>query len=232
MNAPHDPMDLSQLPDRAALTRARAVTRGAFGQADIFRLRDAGGTWVVKDYAARGAFDRWVGRRLIEREARAYERLQGAPGLTDASIRIDRYALATRSVPGRKLNALHGDPAAARSALASLAALLDDWHARGAAHLDLRGLGNVRVLDDGTVRVLDLASAVFWDPEQPGRLARRATEVDRSAWRKWKARLLPEELTDREKRELEADRGRRRWWRFNRRHRAPAQGASSLEPDA
>lgn len=218
-------------PDRRALSAARAVSRGAFGQADIFMLEDAGGTWVIKDFAGHGPIDRFVGRRLIAREAAAYERMRDAPGLAHDWARIDRHAFATRLVPGRKLNALHGDRRAARRALASLAGLLDAWHRVGAAHLDLRGLGNVRVLDDGTVRILDLASAVFWDPSSDSAFARRAREVDRSAWRKWKARLLPDELTEEERRALAADRGRRRWWRFNRRHRIPAPHGRSPESD-
>lgn len=214
-----------QTPTRADITRSTMLEKGKFGKADIFRVEMPDGIWIVKDFAAHTLPERWLGCLMISREWRAYRLLQGVPGIAPAAVRIDSVSLATARVEGQPLTVLKDRPDQAREALQALRDRVESFHALGMAHLDLRGTGNVRIDAAGNVVLLDLASAAFWDPaKKPGRRVNLYRAIDRSACLKWKARLLPDEMTPEEQQRLALHRRVRRYWVFNPRHRrvAPA----------
>jgi RIO-like serine/threonine protein kinase len=212
-----------ELPTRADITRSTILEKGKFGKADILQLEMPGQVWILKDYAAHSFPERCLGRWMIRREWRAYQRLAGAAGIAPAAVRIDAVSLATAEVKGQPLTVTRGRPEEARRALKALRERVEEFHARGMAHLDLRGTGNVRIDDKGNVVLLDLASAAFWNPaSKPTWRTNLYREIDLSALLKWKARLLPEELTPEDRRRLARDRRWRRYWIFNPRHRRPA----------
>ncbi len=174
-------LDRGNLADR---TRA-VLNRGGWGNPDVLLVAAPSGPVVVKDYAPRNAFvRRWLGPWMLQREARAYRRLEGVDaiprllGQLDSAALIFEYRsgiLLSRSLAGRLPPTF----------LSELQHAIAEMHRRGIVHLDLRHRSNILAGDDGRPVVLDFASALR------GRMAVRLFGwLDWRALRKWRARLL------------------------------------------
>lgn len=179
--------------ERRAVAQAtvRVLNRGGWGNADVLLVEGARGPVVVKDFSPRPRMiRRTLGRWLIRREGRAYRRLAGLPGFPRLLGQIDHDAIVLEYRPGTLLSrSLAGR---VRSEfLAELEAVIDSMHARGIVHLDLRHRSNILAGEDGHPVVLDLASALHFDPER--RLGRLGLAlfgwIDRRALAKWRVRL-------------------------------------------
>ena len=119
-------------PDPAPLQVKTGFSRAALR---VERFPD--GEAVVKDFRAKGfVFRKWIGPWLLDREERAYSRLEGVPGFPAWSRRLDRGALAIARVEGavlsREVAEQFGAPLFQR-----LEATVDTMHDRGVLHFDL-----------------------------------------------------------------------------------------------
>ena len=203
----HRTIARAQLRDAPSLTLAA----GRRGKGDVIRYALPQGPVVVKDYAARSIVWRWLGRLQLAREERAYRRLGELSGVPRWIGRIDRDAIAVEAIEGQPLAAHHD-----RGALFSqLQAIVEQLHARGLAHWDLRSERNLLVRNDGGLVVVDFGSA-FDLRRWPASLRRRLQAPDRSALLKWKLRWEVAPLTDEERRSLQRFERWRRFWIFNR----------------
>jgi hypothetical protein len=201
-----------------AAGRASLLRRGRSRKADLLRVETAGGPVVVKDFGGKGLWGRTVGRVQIARETRAYGWLGGMEGIPRFLGRVDAHALALAEVEGRQLAFARDLHPHGPAILARLRALIDRMHARGLAHLDLRGRENVMVRPDGELVVVDLAGAIRL---RPGGFAHRLlfrwlSRADESAFLKWKVLLDPEGLTAGERAFLRRFGRVRSLWLFNR----------------
>ncbi len=144
---------------------------------------------VIKDFGTRPLWVRVLyGRRVLRREARAYERLGGVRGVPRSLGFDGPDALVLELAPGRSLGAF--EPGQVAPALFDdLERVLRDVHARGVAIADLH---RSNVLVDGTVaHVVDFAVARFArDPAHPGWLVRQLQQLDRHAAARLRARYL------------------------------------------
>jgi hypothetical protein len=206
-------------PTRERIAVAPSTLLKAAGRfkADL-RVVDLGGEEVVvKDYAGKGLVARALGRWQIGRECRAYAWAGPQPFLPRLLGRVDGAALALERVRGAQLADVHPRYADKPALLAALRHAIDALHARGIAHLDLRGRENVMVTPEGRVVVLDLGGAVRL---RPGGLAHRLlfpllAAADEAAWIKWKEMVLPGHLSDRERAFDRRFRRLRTLWVFN-----------------
>jgi RIO-like serine/threonine protein kinase len=142
----------------------------------------------VKDFAPRSALVRaTLARWIARREQRAWRALAGHPAVPRWAGAIDALAFAVEHRAGTPLSrsVARETPAAFFS---GLAAAIDEMHARGVVHLDLRHQGNVLVGDDGAPVLIDFGSALVLTPGSlAARLARSLLGwIDRSAVRKWR----------------------------------------------
>jgi hypothetical protein len=215
-NAPNIP---HAVPGRAELQRAerRTIKAGRSTKADLYRVDAAGGPLVIKDFAAKAAWVRWLGRLQIGRECKAYRWLGDQPGVARFRGRIDGHALALEWVDGDLLARATRHPDAP-ALYAKLARVVAGLHGRGLLHLDLRGRQNVMLGRDGEVYVLDLASAICL---RPGGFAARCLApclgwADRAALLKWKTLLRAGPLDPGEASFLRRWRRLRALWLFNR----------------
>lgn len=204
-------------PDLADLP-ATCLVQGRWSKADIHRVRLRGEDLVVKSFARKSAFVRWLGRLQNEREARAYGAVAGITGVPALRGRPDPETLVLEFVEGERLTHIRLEPRSKRPEVERLRRLIEAIHERGVAHLDLRGRDNILIDAAGTVRVIDFAAAHV---APAGSWRRRFVfpllrSIDRSAFLKWKALLTPEDLTDRERRKLRRYRRLRRLWFLNR----------------
>ena len=183
--------------------------RTAAGTRPDLRVLDLGDRkLVVKDFKRSDfLFRLLVGPILIRREFGALRNLIGVEGVPQLVGRLDRYSLAMEHVPGISLDRI--EPGSLDNGFyADLRKAIDDMHARGVAHCDLRSRGNVMLGDDGRPYMVDFAACVF-----RGRginpffkwLFRQFVLADENAVLLIKQRLSPELLTDDEKAQLAQD---------------------------
>ena len=197
---------------RAAVLKVAGPTK-----ADLRVLELPEGSVVIKDYGTKPWWTRAWARWQIARECRAYAFAGPQPFLPRLLGRVEPLALALERIPGQQLADVHGRYPDKRALLSSLRAAIDALHARGIAHLDLRGRENVMVTADGRIYLLDLGGAVWL---RPGRLLHRLffswlATADEAAWIKWKEMLSPGNLDARERAFDRRFRRLRALWIFN-----------------
>jgi serine/threonine protein kinase len=196
----------------------QTLTPGGWSKAALRRLDWAGGRAVLKDFAGKAAPVRLLGRLQIGREVRAYDRLRGIEGIPRFFGRVDPWAFLMEEIPGRHLPRYRLRAQGERAGLlAQLRGVLDAVHRAGVVHNDARGQDNVLVSDSGRVYLLDFAGAVCLAPGSRWHrwLFPRLVRADEQAFLKWKAILLPEEITSEESRSLRRYARWRRLWILN-----------------
>ncbi len=177
------------MPTRGDLKRAQLLSRGGRGNPDVLLLEHGGQRLVVKDFAPRSGLVRaTLGRWITRREVRAWAALEGHPAVPRFIGAIDAFAFAVEHRPGRPLSRSLARELAP-DFFARFAAAIDEMHARGVIHLDLRHQGNVLLGDDGDPVLIDFGSALVLPR---GSLRSRCARallgwIDRSALHKWRA---------------------------------------------
>ena len=186
--------------------------------ADLYVVDIGAGPIVVKDFAAKSRWTRFLGRMQVRHECRAYRRLEGMRGIPRFIGQIDRHALAIEKVEVTQLTYASDRYSAGRRHLEGLRRILDEFQRRGFVHLDLRGRRNVMQRHSGEILVLDLAGAVWF---RPGglmhRLFRPFIEINyRNTLSKWKVLLTPQDLSEAERSSLRRFRRLQNLWLPNR----------------
>ena len=158
-------------------------------KADVLRVRVDGREIALKDYSARPFVARQtIGRLLVRRECRAYERAAPSPGVATFLGRVGAFALATAWIDATPLADL---PRAPREVFDRLDAILAGLHERGVAIADLHHR-DVLVGAGNAVHVVDLAAAYVL-PRSAGRWRRsvfaRLAAQDRLAAARMRARF-------------------------------------------
>jgi hypothetical protein len=192
----------------------RPLQLGEPDKADLLLVPTPDGTVVVKDFAAKAWWVRWIGRLQIAREVRAYRALVSIPGIPRLVGQIDGLAVAIERIEGDPLGRAGDRARDGSEKLEQLRAILDRIHARGVAHWDLRARDNLLLNRAGRVFVLDFASAVRL---RPGGLAHRlffrfCRLIDESAYLKWKRLLDAGPYSAQEQRFVDRYRGLRTLW--------------------
>ncbi len=217
-----------RVPRREEIARSTAgiLHSGDQVKADLLLVDVGEGVMVVKDFFAKPAWVRPLGRLQISREARAYRWLERVPGIPGFVGRVDPWALALEKVEGERLAFAESRFRDGETHIRRLRSLIDRLHAAGVFHQDLRGRENVLLRPDGEIVLLDLAGAICL---RPGGLAHRLFRrmlgmSDEAAFLKWKALLTPGRFTAAEERFLTRFRFWRALWIFNRKKRAQPRG--------
>lgn len=184
--------------DRAEMAEhtVKLMRDGGGLNAVVTLVEKDGVRWTVKDFSTRGWFSRTiVGPLLLRREAAVLARLKGIDGIAGEAFFVDRQALAIRFLEGSGLvrkKGVNRSPVDL-AYMERLEALVDEMHARGVAHLDLRGTGNFIIRPDGTPGLIDFQSAVI-ARYFPGWLRRMLEHIDDSGvLKKWN-QFLPEQM--------------------------------------
>ena len=163
---------------------------------------------IVKDFTHSDFwFKNIVGPILIGRESKVMLRLKGVNGVPQFYGRIDRYSLAMEYIPGKSLDNIPKETLP-NSFYHNLHKNIDEIHARGIAHCDLRSRGNVILADDGSAYIIDYAASVLL-----GRgfnplirwLFNNFVMADNNAVLRIKERLSPELMSDIEIEELKKE---------------------------
>lgn len=163
-------------------------------------------TWLVRQA---------LGRFLIDRELLMLNRLRGLAGVPAELVRDGPFALSYRFVDGETLSSLRSRRVTLdREFFCALEQLVEELHARGFAHLDLRNGKNILGTTDGRPHLLDFQSGV-WIGHVPRLVRRRLEAVDYSGVYKWWGRLAPQQLDGTRRALLQSINRQRRFWPFN-----------------
>lgn len=202
--------------------------RGVGAKADVVVVSVDGGSVIVKDFASRSPWVRWLGRLQVRRELAAYRRLEGLEGVPALVGRVDALALAIEKIEGERLAFATLGAGEGERCLAQLRLIVDEIHARGIVHNDLRGRENVLLRRDGGLAVIDFAASIHL---RPGGLAHRLlfralAATDEAAFLKWKGMIVPGSYTPEDEAFLRRFEAWRRLWPFNPKRRKPSSRAA------
>jgi hypothetical protein len=160
---------------------------------DVFLVETGEGVVVVKDFSPRAPWVRsllgpWINRR----EICAYRALEGHPAVPRLFGELDAQAFVMEYRPGHYVHRGQAQQVSP-TFLDELTQGVEEMHARGVIHLDLRHRTNILLGRDGHPVLLDFASALV---ARPGSLWDRLLRflfggVDYWALEKWRERLTP-----------------------------------------
>lgn len=196
----------------------RLITRRGWSKPDIKNVVRRGTTLILKDFAEKAWIVRRFGRWQVHREIRAFKRLQGLRGIPVCHGMVSPCGVLIERVQGERITRWRERaPADIARMLERLESLVNDLHARGIVHLDLRKRDNILITDSGLPRIIDFdASICFESGSLPARFVLPLLRcIDTSAVLKWKSRLAPELLTAAEKRRHRIMSVVRRLWIFS-----------------
>ncbi|NWG01480.1 MAG: hypothetical protein HXY44_01330 [Syntrophaceae bacterium] len=191
------------------------LVKGRFGKPDLSRAELGGRTVMVKDVRKRKFFLRWtLGLWLIQKEWKIYSRLIGMKGIPHPIERIDRFAFCMEFISGRPLSRGENlDP----SFFSHLKQVLQEIHARGVVHLDLRHKGNILISELGEPFLIDFNSSFAF--KKQGVLRRYLFPllcwIDHGGFLKLKERISPSSMTSEERAFLKQFNRFRKLWIFN-----------------
>ncbi len=191
------------------------VVKGSFGKPDLTRVEREGNAFIVKDVRAKNFFLRWtLGLWLIHKEWKIYSRLTGIKGIPRAMERIDRFAFTLEFIPGSPVTRREFLPP---SFFSDLEKVLEQVHARGVVHMDLRHKGNILISEKGNPFLIDFNSSFAF--KEKGILRRYLFPlfqwVDYGGLLKLKKRVSPSIMTPDETAFLRKFDRIRKLWIFN-----------------
>jgi len=129
----------------------------------IIRLVEDGGIQgIVKDFSVNGfVYRNIIGRFLLWRETRAYQRLKGIKGIPVFYRRIDDLALVISRVQGKDLENLSEEEKPDPEFFQKLTKLIQECHRHGIAHCDLKRSSNILIDGFGNPYIVDWAAAII-----------------------------------------------------------------------
>jgi aminoglycoside phosphotransferase (APT) family kinase protein len=198
----------------------RILRPGWRARPDVRLVRSEDGRpWVVKDYAAgAGLFKRALGAYLTWREVTALDRAQGLVGIPALGGTLGCCALVEEyldtveapSAPPEQLD---------EGFFVALSALVDELHAKGVVHGDLKKLENILVTPQGRPALVDFTGAFVTGSSPIAALIYPyLADDDRRAVCKLKERCAPDLLSDDEREFLQQRSWPERAWRWSRRY--------------
>lgn len=174
----------------------KALVKGKLYKADIYLVNVRGHRYIVKDFSAKGFWERnLIGRVITGREFRAYRALSGVEGLPTRYQKLSQCCIAIEYLEGKDLGGVLPDEIGP-GIIRQFERIVAELHKRGWVHLDLQRRSNI-LLVDGKVFVVDLASSFHPGgiPLIGGTLTRLLGFFDRLSLIKLKKLYSPDALT-------------------------------------
>ena len=182
------------------------LREGGGSRPHVAKLQRNGEIRVVKNHnGCDPLFARCLGRLLTRREKRALIRLDGIANVPRLMGQPDVRALCTEWIDAISIKDAIQRDTDWNLFLHNLEKVLDDIHALGVAHCDLRGMSNILVGSGNSAFLIDFVSCFFSGPRW-NILQRWAFKqfcaADRAALLKLKQRVAPERLNADEARQI------------------------------
>ena len=166
--------------------RAGGVPLSLGAQSRVYFYQDQSGRYVIKT-PREGYIGASIGRWMMRREHRIYQRLEGLDGVPRCHGLIDGSYLVLDFVDGETFRSAQHRLTADDAFFERLSRLIAALHARGVAHTDLKRKDNLLVRPDGMPCLIDFGAAMV---RRKGLLSRAlflmGEQFDRNAWIKLK----------------------------------------------
>jgi len=201
---------LKDLPPEALHAHAvHTYRKGGGSRPEVVLVDVDGARAVLKDYRhADPAFRRLIAPILVWREALALRRLAGQRGVPALLRVFDREAILLGHIDGQSAKQCPRGTIPA-DFFGRFYRLVDEIHARGVAHCDLRSEGNILVTPSGEPAFVDFVAHIgrpsWWNLPMRWVYA-RLCEADRVAVARMKRTHVPDALTAEELAALARDR--------------------------
>lgn len=197
-HTPFESLRLSDLPEfQKDILRNPTNTRPA-----VRVVEKEGVRAIVKDFSPTGfIFRNTVGRFLVWREKKAYNRLQGLEGTASLFRVIGGVAIVIEEIKGKNLEKLEKTMILPDTFFHELKQLVYRFHKRGLAHCDLKRAPNTLIGKDGLPYIIDWGASIssrefgFFPLNQ---IYRRFLLDDYNAIVKLKLRHIPDLITEAE----------------------------------
>lgn len=191
----------------------RIISKGRWGNADLYQFKSGGKTWVVKDFLPCPPVIRktW-GRFMVQREFKALSTLKGIDGIPADPFLMDRFALCYRFVPGEILKDTPPEMIS-DDYFYELEELVRTMHRRNMVHLDIRNQRNILVTQDAKPVILDFQSSLNLE-NTPRLFHKIMKDIDISGVYKNWIKKKPESLDGVRRAHLEALNKKRFLWFF------------------
>lgn len=191
-----DPRAVARFVRDQIQTGRAPLSRGT--QSRVYLYRDASGRYAIKA-PRKGLFVGTIGRWMMHRELRVYQRLEGLAGVPRCHGLIDDRYLLLDFVDGETFRNVQHRLDSGHPFFERLSELIQAIHARGVAHTDLKRKDNLLVLPGGTPCLIDFGAAMMRHANPVSRgLFLMARQFDRNAWIKLKYNgyhnIAPEDL--------------------------------------
>lgn len=211
----------SIVPDRNELQQCtvRVIREPERARPDVRVVEAEGRRFVVKDYSP-GAlpFKRALGAYLVLREKIAYERAQGVAGIPGVAGTLGPCALVIEYIDGCEATSAP-EGLLDNTFFERLEDLVQQLHARGVAHGDLKKLENILVTADGRPYLVDFTAAfVTGSSPLAAAVFPSLCDDDIRAVSKLKARCAPHLLSDEERQFLSERSTMEKLFRWSRRY--------------
>jgi predicted Ser/Thr protein kinase len=150
-------------------------------------LYESGDTRLVIKEAAGGLLTGWFHRRILRREAHAYQLMRDVAGVPHSPGMLDDTFLILEYIDGRSLQVARHELRGNSAFYARLKKIISDFHAVGVAHGDLKRKDNMLVMAGDLPVVIDFGTAVTRNGNLFDRLMfRLVRRFDNNAWIKLK----------------------------------------------
>ncbi|MBC2715064.1 MAG: hypothetical protein HF978_07115 [Desulfobacteraceae bacterium] len=189
----------------------KIISKGRWGNADLYQFQRGQKIWVVKDFSPCPPFIRktW-GRFMVKREFQALQKLKGIKGIPAEPFLLDVYAVCYRFMPGTTLketpSELIGD-----DYFFQFENIVQMMHQQNMVHLDIRNQRNILVTDDGEPALLDFQSSLNLE-NTPHALHKIMKDIDISGVYKNWSRKKPDSLDSGRRAHLESLNKKRFLW--------------------
>jgi tRNA A-37 threonylcarbamoyl transferase component Bud32 len=184
-----------------ALNPVLIASGNSFAQADIFKIEMCGQSVIVKDFIHRPwIFRATIGRLFLKREVRALKQLASISNVPKILGVVDGYAFIMSIAPGQRLPDRWAPPPSLQT-LNRLKTLVEQIHARGIAHNDLRRT-NIFYDQQETPYIIDFATALFKSNKDSDPIFNKAAMLDKIKIAKIKQAYYPQRLTEHDNRLL------------------------------
>ena len=185
----------------------REIGRPKWRDARVKVVECDGQCAILKDVHDRHPLFRFTfGRRLIAREFRVYQVLEGVEGVPRAYRKLDKDAFLVEYINGEFVSRkkVRAGLEVGEEFYAGCFGIIEELHRRGVVHLDLRSNKNFLIGAGDRPYVVDFASAICvprWLPLR-GLWVRLLGASDRAGVLKMKQRLTPGLVSDGQRKEL------------------------------
>lgn len=208
---------LSLLKRRDLKRSTRRVIHAGRGlQSSVFEVEFGGCRAAVKDFSRTPIwFRRLLAPLLVSREVAALKHLDGLSCVPAFYARIDRLSFAMEFIEGTPLDTFAlGE--LDDSAFPRVQAAIDEMHARGVSHCDLKRRSNLLLTPQGDIVLIDFAAAIIG--RRRGRfvlnwLQRESAQVDNKSLPRLKNFVAPHLMTEEDRHKLANPTRLERWVR-------------------